>query len=144
MLDFDGVFTDDKVIVFQDGREAVVCDRGDGMGITLLKRTGLPIYILSTEPNPVVQARASKLGIPCQHGILNKGEALGSLLRSLELDPARVVYVGNDVNDLPCLEMVGCAVAVADAHPACAGEGAHCSPEQRRRWRPARAERDDH
>ena len=64
ILDFDGVFSDDKVYVFQDGREAVRCDRMDGMGIGLLKVAGLPIWVLSTEPNPVVRARADKLGIP--------------------------------------------------------------------------------
>jgi N-acylneuraminate cytidylyltransferase len=117
ILDFDGVFSDDKVYVFQDGREAVRCDRSDGMGINLLKKTGLPIWVLSTEPNPVVQARAAKLGIPCLQGLSDKGQALGKLLKEQGIDPAQVVYVGNDVNDLPCIALVGCAVAVADAHP---------------------------
>ena len=118
ILDFDGVFTDDKVYVFQDGREAVRCDRFDGMGIGLLKKTGLPIWVLSSESNPVVQARADKLGIPCLHGLQEKGLALGQLLHEQGIDPAQVVYVGNDVNDLPCMAQVGYAVAVADAHPA--------------------------
>jgi len=118
ILDFDGVFTDDKVYVFQDGGEAVRCDRFDGMGIGLLKKTGLPIWVLSSEPNPVVQARADKLGIPCLHGLQDKGLALRQLLHEHGIDPAQVVYVGNDVNDLPCMAQVGCAVAVADAHPA--------------------------
>ncbi len=117
VLDFDGVFTDNKVIVFQDGQEAVICDRGDGWGIAQLKRTGLPILILSTEMNPVVQARADKLGIPCVHGIQDKGRALQAWLSSKGLDPAHTVYVGNDLNDLACLELVGGPVAVADAHP---------------------------
>jgi N-acylneuraminate cytidylyltransferase len=117
ILDFDGVFSDDKVYVFQDGREAVRCDRSDGMGINLLKKSGLPIWVLSTEPNPVVQARATKLGIPCLQGLSEKGQALSRLLQEQSIDPAQVVYVGNDVNDLPCMALVGCAVAVADAHP---------------------------
>lgn len=116
VLDFDGVFTDDKVIVFQDGSEAVVCDRGDGMGIGLLKKTGLPIFILSTETNPVVQARADKLVLPCRQGIQDKAAALRVLMAEQGYDPARVVYVGNDVNDLGCMAQVGCAVAVANAH----------------------------
>ncbi len=75
VLDFDGVFTDNKVIVFQDGREAVVCDRGDGHGIAQLKKTGLPILILSTESNPVVKARARQTGT----GLLerNRGQICG-------------------------------------------------------------------
>jgi len=117
ILDFDGVFTDNRVIVFQDGQEAVICDRGDGWGIAQLRKTGLPILILSTETNPVVQARADKLGIPCVHGIQDKGRALQAWLSSKNLDPAHTIYVGNDLNDLPCLLLVGCPVAVADAHP---------------------------
>ena len=117
MLDFDGVFTDDKVIVSQDGTESVRCSRSDGMGIGMLKKTGLPIWVLSTESNPVVQVRTSKLGIPCRQGLKDKGQALQQLLQEQGYDPLQVVYVGNDVNDLPCLELVGCAVAVADAHP---------------------------
>jgi N-acylneuraminate cytidylyltransferase len=118
MLDFDGVFTDDKVYVSQDGGEVVRCSRSDGMGIGMLKKAGLPIWVLSTEVNPVVKARTGKLGIPCIQGLKDKGEALRQLLEEQGLDPAQIVYVGNDVNDLPCMELVGCAVAVADAHPA--------------------------
>lgn len=119
VLDFDGVFTDNRVIVMQDGREAVVCDRGDGWGIGQLRKLGLPILILSTEPNPVVQARANKLGIPCLQGLQDKWDALQGWLKQHDLDPQHVVYVGNDENDLACMTHVGYAVAVADAHPSC-------------------------
>ncbi len=117
VFDFDGVFTDNRVLVFQDGSEAVLCDRGDGWGLSQLKKTGIPLLILSTERNPVVQARADKLGIPCLHGIQDKGPTLSRWFLERKLDPRQVVYVGNDANDLPCLEMVGFRVAVADAHP---------------------------
>ena len=117
VLDFDGVFTDNKVIVFQDGREAVVCDRSDGWGIGRLKKSGLPMLVLSTEPNPVVTARAAKLDLPCMQGIQDKWSALETWLAERSIDPASVVYVGNDDNDLPCMTRVGCAVAPADAYP---------------------------
>jgi N-acylneuraminate cytidylyltransferase len=117
ILDFDGVFTDNKVFVFQDGREAVVCDRSDGWGIGQLKKTGIPVLVLSTEPNPVVTARANKLGLPCLQDIQDKWSALQSWLAERDVDPAQVVYVGNDANDLPCMRRVGCAAAPADAHP---------------------------
>ncbi|HEX8924594.1 MAG TPA: hypothetical protein VF786_02320, partial [Terriglobales bacterium] len=65
ILDFDGVFTDNKVIVTDEGREAVVCDRSDGYAIGLLKRTGLPILVLSTEKVPIVRFRCQKLGLEC-------------------------------------------------------------------------------
>lgn len=120
VLDFDGVFTDNRVIVNEDGREAVLADRSDGMGIARLRDHGLPILVLSTETNPVVLARAKKLGIECLQGMIDKAAALRKWLSAQEqpIDPAGVIYVGNDINDLQCLEMVGMPVAVADAHPA--------------------------
>jgi N-acylneuraminate cytidylyltransferase len=117
VLDFDGVFTDNRVIVDQDGRESVICDRGDGWLLSHLKKTGLPILILSTETNPVVQARADKLGIPCLQGIPEKGVALKGWAAGRGIDLAHLVYLGNDINDLDCLELAGCGVITADAHP---------------------------
>jgi YrbI family 3-deoxy-D-manno-octulosonate 8-phosphate phosphatase len=117
VLDFDGVFTNNKVIVFQDGREAVLCDRSDGWGIEQLKKNGLEVLVLSTETNPVVQARADKLGIPCLHGIKEKGVVLQDWMEKHNINPSQVIYVGNDVNDLTSMALVGCAIAVADAHP---------------------------
>ena len=117
VLDFDGVFTDNRVLVNQDGSESVLASRSDGWGLTQLKKTGLPILILSSETNPVVQARARKLSLPCLNGIQNKAAALAGWLDEHKIDPTHVVYLGNDVNDLDCLAMVGCGAAVADAHP---------------------------
>lgn len=117
VLDFDGVFTDNKVIVFQDGQEAVVCDRSDGWGLAQLRKLGIPIMVLSTEENPVVQARCDKLGIACWHGVQDKLATLMSWLNEHRIDLSHVVYVGNDVNDLPCLQNVGCAIVVSDAPP---------------------------
>ena len=65
ILDFDGVMTDNRVIVMQDGNEAVTCSRSDGMGIQQILTEGVVALVLSTEANPVVQARCNKLGIPC-------------------------------------------------------------------------------
>jgi N-acylneuraminate cytidylyltransferase len=117
VLDFDGVFTDNRVIVFQDGREAVVADRGDGWALAQLRRQGIALLVLSAEQNPVVKARVDKLGIPCIQGIPDKATVLLEWLREHEIDVSQVVYVGNDVNDLACLQAVGCGVAVNDAHP---------------------------
>jgi len=117
VMDFDGVFTDNHVIVQEDGREAVTCSRSDGWGISQLRNIGLPMLILSTEPNPVVQARADKLKIPCLYGITDKAEALQAWLAQKKIDAAQVIYLGNDQNDLGCMALAGCAVAVADAHP---------------------------
>jgi YrbI family 3-deoxy-D-manno-octulosonate 8-phosphate phosphatase len=116
VLDFDGTLTDDRVTVDQDGREAVSVHRGDGLGIAALRRAGLDVIILSTERNPVVQARARKLGITALSGIDDKGSALAKWCADSGHDLTRTAYVGNDVNDLPCLELVGWPIAVADAH----------------------------
>ena len=63
VLDFDGVMTDDRVLVDQHGIESVACHRGDGWGIARLRDAGVPIVVLSTETNPVVAARCEKLRI---------------------------------------------------------------------------------
>jgi len=105
VLDFDGVFTDNRVIVFQDGREAIICNRGDGMGLSRLRKAGLPILVLTSEKNPVVQSRCDKLKISCLQGIEDKREALRDWLGERKIDPKGVVYIGNDINDLSCLNV---------------------------------------
>ena len=117
VFDFDGVFTDNRVWVMQDGREAVACSRGDGMGLDLLRKAGWPLLVLSKEANPVVSARCAKLKLECLQGIDDKRTALLDWLDRRGIAPGDVVYLGNDVNDLPCLTLVGCPAVVADAHP---------------------------
>ncbi|MFB6979937.1 cytidylyltransferase domain-containing protein [Streptomyces scopuliridis] len=118
VLDFDGTQTDDKVFVDSDGREMVAVHRGDGLGIAALRRSELKLLILSTEQNPVVAARARKLQVPVLHGIDRKDLALKQWCDEHGIAPERVLYVGNDVNDLPCFGLVGWPVAVASAHDA--------------------------
>jgi YrbI family 3-deoxy-D-manno-octulosonate 8-phosphate phosphatase len=115
-FDFDGVFTDNKVLVFQDGQEAVFCDRGDGLGLEQLKRLNIPMLVISKEENPVVVARCRKLKINCLHNISDKLSVLNTWLQKNNLNPSQVIYVGNDVNDIKYLQAVGCGVVVSDAH----------------------------
>jgi N-acylneuraminate cytidylyltransferase len=117
VFDFDGVFTDNRVIVDQNGREAVVCDRSDGMGLSRLKKIGLSVIVLSTEENPVVKERCRKLNITSIQGLKNKKKSLLSWLQEHEINRENVVYLGNDINDIDCLQTVGCSVVVGDAHP---------------------------
>jgi YrbI family 3-deoxy-D-manno-octulosonate 8-phosphate phosphatase len=116
VLDFDGTQTDDRVLIDSDGHEAVTVHRGDGLGIAALRDAGLPVLILSTETNPVVAARARKLQVPVLHGIDRKDLALKQWCEENGIAPERVLYVGNDVNDLGCFALVGWPVAVAGAH----------------------------
>lgn len=117
VTDFDGVHTDDHAYLDERGHEAVRVNRTDGMGVSRLLQAGVGVLILSTETNPVVSARARKLGIPALHGQRDKGAALTRWLADEGIDPARVAYLGNDVNDIACLRSVGWPVVVADAHP---------------------------
>lgn len=118
VTDFDGVHTDDSAAVDQDGREHVVVSRSDGMGFALLRETGLPILILSTETNGVVTRRAAKLKVEVLQSSTDKAASLLDWLRDRGIDPRRTVYVGNDVNDLAAMRLVGYPVAVPGSHPA--------------------------
>lgn len=118
VFDFDGVFTDNTVWVTQDGVESVRCWRSDGLGLSRLKAEGVPVVIVSTESNAVVSARARKLDVPVQQGVADKGEAVRRMCAERGLDSSDVMYVGNDINDIPAFRAVGLPVAVADAHPA--------------------------
>ena len=117
VTDFDGVHTDDTATVDADGVERVRVSREDGMGVSLLRRAGIPMLILSTEVNAVVRARADKLRVPVLHGIDDKESALRRWAEEMDIPLADIAYLGNDVNDLPALRIVGWPVAVADAHP---------------------------
>jgi YrbI family 3-deoxy-D-manno-octulosonate 8-phosphate phosphatase len=117
-FDFDGVFTDNSVYVDENGIESVRCWRGDGLGLQKLRELGVDAVIISTESNKVVDARARKLGLVCIQGVDNKKKALESLARSKDIPLSHIAFVGNDVNDLPCLEVVGLPIVVHDAHPA--------------------------
>ncbi len=117
VLDFDGVLTDNTVFVHEDGSESVRCWRGDGIGLAALRGIGVSVFILSTEVNPVVSARARKLDIPVVQGCEDKGRCLDAILAEHGLSAEEVAYVGNDTNDLPCLRSVGVPIVVADAHP---------------------------
>jgi N-acylneuraminate cytidylyltransferase len=115
-LDFDGVLTDNRVMTFQDGTEAVLADRSDGMGIEMLRNAGIPMVVLSKERNPVTHARCQKLLLPCVSGVDDKVAAFRNWIECQSLDPRHVVFLGNDSNDVECLMTAGCGAVVADAH----------------------------
>ena len=94
----------------------MACSRSDGLGIELLQRSGIDAFVLSTEKNPVVGTRCTKLGLPYEQCVADKASRLRQLLADRRIDPSQVVYVGNDVNDLECMRLVACGVAVSDAH----------------------------
>ena len=115
-FDFDGVFTDNMVYVLENGTEAVRCFRSDGLGLQKLEKLGIETVIISTEANPVVSARAHKLKIRCVQDCRDKRAALESIAKESGISLAEVAFVGNDVNDLPCLTCVALPIVVQDAH----------------------------
>lgn len=117
IFDFDGVMTDDRVLVSDEGHESVVCHRGDGFGLERLRKASIPLLLLSKETNPVVSHRAGKLRIEVQQGIESKATALRTWAARTGIDLTRAIYVGNDLNDLEALATVGWPIAVANAHP---------------------------
>lgn len=125
-FDFDGVFTDNKVYVGHDGAELVRCDRSDGLGVDMLRaardrgKLRADIFVLSKERNPVTEARARKLKLSCHSACDDKLDFIATRLRTQRAsDPqpfAGLLYVGNDLNDLPVMLRAGFSVAPADAH----------------------------
>lgn len=117
VLDFDGVMTNNKVIVDENGKESIICNRSDGMGVEMIKNKGIDVIVISKEVNKVVKARCDKLNVPCVHGVDDKLSILKKELNNRSLQPEDVCYIGNDVNDIECLKYVGIGVAVNDAFP---------------------------
>jgi len=115
-FDFDGVFSDNMVYVFEDGTEAVRCFRSDGIGLHKLKKLGIETVIISTEANPVVSARAHKLKIRCVQNCQDKRAVLEDIAQEKNITLSEVAFVGNDINDLPCLECVALPIVVQDAY----------------------------
>jgi YrbI family 3-deoxy-D-manno-octulosonate 8-phosphate phosphatase len=119
ICDFDGVVTDNHVLTDQDGKESVVASRSDSMHIPRLRELGVETMIISSEVNPVVQARAKKMKVEVIHGVgmQDKGRVMREVLERKNIVAEEVIYIGNDLNDLPCFEIAGWSVAVADAYP---------------------------
>jgi YrbI family 3-deoxy-D-manno-octulosonate 8-phosphate phosphatase len=117
VFDFDGVMTDNAVWVSNAGDELVRCNRSDGLGIERIREAGVPMLVLSKEKNPVVAARCLKLGIEYYQGLDDKAACLMDYMRERAIAAENVVYLGNDINDAACFELVGFSIAVADAHP---------------------------
>lgn len=126
VMDFDGVFTDNAVLLNEDGRESVLCSRSDGLAFDILRKFcklnswDLTYFVLSKEKNPVVLTRCNKLSIECIHGVDNKLQYLNQRLDSMVNQSGtfeRVLYLGNDLNDYLPMEKVEFSAAPSDAHP---------------------------
>lgn len=117
VFDFDGVFTDNRVLVLEDGTEGVMCSRADGLGLDKLRMFDLDLLVLSKEQNPVVAARCKKLRLPCIQGCDEKAERLRQEFIDRGISHREVAYVGNDINDVECMELVELPISVSDGFP---------------------------
>lgn len=115
-LDFDGVITNNKVYTSEDGTETVRSDRSDSLGIGMLKDTDVDAIVISREINKVVEVRCKKIGIPVVHGVLNKIEILMALCDDRGIQRHEVAFMGNDSNDVECMNWAGVSIAPSDAH----------------------------
>ena len=116
VYDFDGVMTNNNVIIDQFGNESVIVNRSDGLAISKIKKMGIAQIIISSENNVVVSVRAQKLGIECLQGIDNKKVALTNYCVANEIDLKNVAFLGNDINDLEVMEMLNDSICPHDAH----------------------------
>ena len=116
VFDFDGVFTNNKVFVSEDGVESVVCSRFDGIGLKKLRDLSIPNIIISSETNRVVQQRAKKMQIDCMQAIEDKEAVLKEYCSKNDFLLENVIFVGNDINDLGVLNIVGKQIVVNDCH----------------------------
>ncbi len=122
-LDFDGTLTFGAfVISAQDGRESVICSRRDSLGIDMLQDKGIEAVVISKEKNFVVEARCRKIGIKCWQGVKTsqgKLDILKKYVKKQGFSSAEVCYMGDDVNDIPCIKWAGIGASVADGHKQC-------------------------
>ncbi len=116
VFDFDGVLTDNRVLVDQSGKEFVYCSRGDGLAFDVLNKMAKPVYILSTEENSVVTARGKKLKVTVIQGVANKVTALKALAKKEKFSLEKILYVGNDLNDYHAMSLCGYTACPGDSH----------------------------
>jgi len=116
VYDFDGVMTNNKAFVDENGKEFVEINRSDGLGVSEFKKLDLEQMIMSSEKNKVVEARAKKLDIKVMHGIEDKKNTLISFCEENNIQLKQVLFVGNDINDEEAMKISGYAYCPLDSH----------------------------
>ncbi len=117
-FDVDGVFTDGRLYVSDDGSETKIFHTQDGYGIRRLLDAGVHVAVISGRGSAAVERRMAELGVRHVHlACKDKVAAFNALLESLKVDVSRTAFVGDDVPDLGVLQAAGVAIGVANAHP---------------------------
>ena len=117
VFDVDGVLTDGKLILGENGNEYKHFHVRDGHGLVMLGQSGCKIAVITARSSNIVAERMQSLGIEYVYqGQKDKGTAMLNLINKLGLDKETVCYVGDDLIDLPAMQHAGLTVSVADAH----------------------------
>ena len=118
VFDVDGVLTDGRLIIGDDGQEYKSFYSKDGLGMKMLQQTGVKIAVITARTSNVVIHRMQSLGIKhIYQGRLEKLPAFEEILNTLNISAEEAAYVGDDVIDLPVMLRAGLAITVQDAHP---------------------------
>jgi 3-deoxy-D-manno-octulosonate 8-phosphate phosphatase (KDO 8-P phosphatase) len=118
VCDVDGVFSDGRIYLGNDGEELKAFHTKDGLGIKSLGNTGVDVAIITGRTSTIVKNRMTSLNVKhIVQGQENKLPALIALAEKLNLALSQVAYIGDDVPDIACMEAVGFGIAVQDAHP---------------------------
>lgn len=116
--DFDGVMTDNRIIIDEQGNESAYVSRADGQAIGMFRDMGIDLIIMSTEINGIVEKRAKKLMVECLHGISDKAKCLEKYCKDKNIALKEVAYIGNDINDYGAMKLVGLKIVPCDAYDA--------------------------
>jgi YrbI family 3-deoxy-D-manno-octulosonate 8-phosphate phosphatase len=114
--DFDGVMTDNRVLVDENGKESVFVSRADGQAIHMLRDMGIDLVIMSTETNGVVAKRAEKLKVECIQCVSDKAQQIKKYSDDRNIPPENIAYIGNDINDYNALRLAGVKIVPNDAY----------------------------
>ncbi len=118
LMDCDGVLTDGRIWVLEEGGDQKAFSTRDGLGIEMLHRAGLRSGIISGRTSDAVERRARGLGMSfVRQGCAEKRKAFFETLREADVTNAEVAFIGDDLNDIPLMLQSGLGVAVADAAP---------------------------
>lgn len=116
ILDVDGVMTDGRIVIDDNGLEQRNFDIKDGLGVVALQMSGVEVAIITSKKSGSVRHRAEELKIKRFHeGIRKKTEPYEQMLAEMGIGDAQVAYVGDDLVDLSMMKRVGLPIAVADA-----------------------------
>ena len=116
IFDVDGILTDGTVIVMENGIQARRMHIKDGFALQMAQKNGYKILVISGSNSPQVADRLHKLGIMDVHmSVLDKGSLVTDYMKANNLQPEQVLYMGDDLPDIPAMSVVGLACCPADA-----------------------------